>query len=188
MRLEPIAPQNLTPAQKMLFLNMKKGIAGHFNVFKAERKDGALIGPWNPWLHEPSIGKAIWDFTLAMTANAVLPDNVRQVAILTVGAHFGAAYEVYAHIAVAESEHMTPERLSTLVSGMKPADLTLEESVAYDTAFALCAGGVLPEPVYRLAVETFDQHGADELFYLVGLYALVSITLNAFNIPVPERA
>src|SRR5258705_13764902 len=31
-------------------------------------------GPWNPWLHEPAIGKAIWDLTLAMTANASPPD------------------------------------------------------------------------------------------------------------------
>jgi hypothetical protein len=51
-----------------------KGIASNFNAFKVEREDGALMGPWNPWLHEPAIGKAIWDLTLAMTANASLPD------------------------------------------------------------------------------------------------------------------
>lgn len=187
MRLEPIAPQDLTATQKALYLDMKKGIAGNFNAFKAERDDGALIGPWNPWLHEPSIGKAIWDLTLAMTASAVLPDDVRQIAILTVGAHFNAAYEIYAHIAVAETEHMSEERLASLVSRVKPLDLSAEESVAYDAAFALCGGGVLPEPVYRLAVRTFGQHGANGLFYLVGLYALVSVTLNAFNVPVPER-
>jgi hypothetical protein len=187
MRLEPIAPKDLTPAQKSLYLDMKKGIAGSFNAFKSERSDGALIGPWNPWLHEPGIGKAIWDLTLALTASAVLPDNVRQVVILTVGARFKAAYEIYAHIAVAEAEHMTPERLSSLMSGVKPADLTRAESVAYDTAFVLSGGGVLPEPVYRLAVETFGQKGADELFYLVGLYAMVCLNLNAFNVPVPER-
>jgi 4-carboxymuconolactone decarboxylase len=53
-------------------------------------------------------------------------------------------------------------------------------------AYALVNGGVLPEPVYRLAVDTFGQHGANELIYLVGLYCLVSMTLNGFNVPVPE--
>jgi hypothetical protein len=86
---------------------MRKGIASNFNAFKVEREDGALIGPWNPWLHEPSIGKAIWDLTLAMTADASLPDNVRQITILVVGSRFDAAYEIYAHIAVAEKEAMT---------------------------------------------------------------------------------
>src|SRR5580658_4048715 len=118
MRLEPIAPKDLTPEQKPLFLDMKKGIAGHFNAFKAEREDGALIGPWNPWLHEPGIGKAIWDLTLAMTANAVLSDNVRQIVILVVGARFDAAYEIYAHVAVAEHEGMPLDRLATLVADL----------------------------------------------------------------------
>jgi hypothetical protein len=59
--------------------------------------------------------------------------------------------------------------------------------VAYDFAYALAHGGVLPEPIYT-GVKTFGQHGANELIYLVGLYAMVSITLNGYNVPVPERA
>jgi alkylhydroperoxidase family enzyme len=187
MRLPLIAPADLSPEQKPLYEDMKVGIAGHFNAFKVLREDGALMGPWNPWLHEPAIGKAIWDLTLAMTAGAVLPDNVRQVAILAVGARYDAAYEIYAHIAVAEQEGMSPERLATLVADLKPSDLAKDESVAFDVAYALSRGGVLPEPLYRLALTTFGQHGTNELIYLVGLYALVSVTLNGFNVPVPER-
>ena len=187
MRLPLISPADLTAEQKVLYDAMRTGIASNFNAFKVEREDGALMGPWNPWLHEPAIGKAIWDLTLAMTANATLPDNVRQVTILVVGARFDAAYEIYAHIAVAEREGMKPERLATLVANLKPNDLTPDESVAFDVAYALVRGGTLPEPLYRLAVGTFGQHGANELIYLVGLYALVSMTLNGFNVPVPER-
>ena len=187
MRLPLIAPPDLTPEQKPLYDDMRKGIASNFNAFIVERDDGALMGPWNPWLHEPAIGKAIWNLTLAMTQNAALPDNVRQIAILVVGARFDAAYEIYAHIAVAEKEGMSPERLATLVADLKPTDLSKDEGVAYDLAYALSRGGTLPEPLYRLAVVTFGQHGTNELIYLVGLYALVSTTLNGFNVPVPER-
>jgi len=187
MRLPLIPPAELTPEQKPLYDDMRKGIAGHFNAFVVERQDGALMGPWNPWLHEPRIGKAIWDLTLAMTAEASLSDNIRQIAILVVGARFDAAYEIYAHIAVAEREGMTPERLATLVADLKPADLAPDESVAFDLAYALVRGGTLPEPIYALAVKTFGQHGTNELIYLVGLYSLVSTTLNGFNVPVPER-
>jgi 4-carboxymuconolactone decarboxylase len=187
MRLPLIAPTDLTPEQRPLYDDMRKGIASNFNAFKVEREDGALMGPWNPWLHEPAIGKAIWDLTLAMTAQASLADNVRQIAILVVGARFDAAYELYAHIAVAEKEGMKAERLATLVADLKPVDLSPEESVAFDVAYKLVRGGVLPEPLYRLAVATFGQHGTNELIYLVGLYSLVSTTLNGFNVPVPER-
>ena len=79
-----ISPRDLTPEQKPLYDEMRKGIASRFNAVQTEREDGALMGPWNPWLHDPAIGKAIWDLTLAMTADATLPDNVRQVVILVV--------------------------------------------------------------------------------------------------------
>ncbi len=187
MRLPLISPDDLTSEQKSLYDDMRKGIASNFNAFKTEREDGALMGPWNPWLHEPAIGKAIWNLTLAMTANAVLPDNVRQIVILVVGARFDAAYEIYAHIAVAERERMSPERLATLVADLKPSDLAKDENVAFDLAYSLCRGGTLPEPIYQLAIDTFGQHGTNELIYLVGLYSMVSTTLNGFNVPVPER-
>ncbi|HUO23502.1 MAG TPA: carboxymuconolactone decarboxylase family protein [Caulobacteraceae bacterium] len=187
MRLPLIAPADLTAEQKPLYEDMNKGISSNFNAFKAVREDGALMGPWNPWLHEPAIGKAIWDLTLAMTAGASLDDDVRQIVILVVGARFDAAYEIYAHIAVAEREGMKRERLASLVGDIKPSDLSAEESVAYDVAYKLVRGGTLPEPLYRLAVDTFGQHGANEMFYLVGLYSLVSTTLNAYNVPVPDH-
>jgi 4-carboxymuconolactone decarboxylase len=187
MRLPLIAPADLTPAQRPLYEDMKKGIASNFNAFKVLREDGALMGPWNPWLHEPEIGKAIWNLTLAMTASASLSDNIRQIVILVVGARFDAAYEIYAHIAVAEREGMTEERLATLVANLKPSDLSAEESVAFDFAYALVRGGTLPEPIYTLALKTFGQHSTNEMIYLIGLYSLVSTTLNGFNVPVPER-
>ncbi|QYE36420.1 MULTISPECIES: carboxymuconolactone decarboxylase family protein [Sphingosinicellaceae] len=187
MRLPLIAPADLSPEQKPLYDDMRKGIASNFNAFKVEREDGALMGPWNPWLHEPVIGKAIWDLTLAMTAQAVLPDNVRQIVILVVGARFDAAYELYAHIAVAERDGMAAERLATITADLKPTDLSPEESIAFDLAFTLVRGGTLPEPIYALALKTFGQHALNEMIYLVGLYSLVSTTLNGFNVPVPER-
>jgi alkylhydroperoxidase family enzyme len=187
MRLPLIPPQQLSPTQKSLYDDMQKGMQSNFNAFRNEAEDGSLIGPWNAWLHEPAIGGAIWNLTKVMTMEASLPDPVRQVAILVVGAHFHAAYELYAHVAVAEREGMSEARLSTLVAGGRPADLTEQEACAFDVASALTSGGVLPEPCYALAVKLFGQHGANELIYLVGLYCLVSTTLNAFNVPVPER-
>ena len=187
MRLPLIPPADLSAEQRPLYEDMKKGIASNFIAFKTVSGDGALMGPWNPWLHEPVIGKAVWDLTKAMSMQATLPDGPRQIAILVTGAHFDAAYEIYAHIAVAEQEGMDAQRLSALCANIKPADLNAQEGVAYDVAFALVNGGTLPEPCYRLAVETFGQHGANELIYLVGLYCLVSMTLNGFNVPVPER-
>ena len=46
VRLEPIAPQDLTPTQKPLYLDMKKGIAGHFNELCGRLGDEVDQAAW----------------------------------------------------------------------------------------------------------------------------------------------
>src|SRR5271156_6422103 len=81
---------------------------------------------------------------------------------------------------------LSDDKLAVIAAGQRPNDLTREEAVAYDVASALLHHGTLTEIVYRRAGEEVGQHGAAELIYLVGLYCLVSVTLNGFNVPVPE--
>jgi 4-carboxymuconolactone decarboxylase len=186
MRLPIIPPSNLNAEQKPLYDDMRHGIAANFQGFVNVRDDGALLGPWNPWIHEPKFGKPVWELTKAMVSKPSLPAAVREVAILVTGAHFRSGYELYAHVIVAEHRGLSDEKLSTIVAGQRPTDLSRQEAVAYDFASALVSGGVLPELTYRAAIEQFGKHGAAELSYLVGLYCLVSVTLNTFDVPIPD--
>ena len=187
MRLLPIAPNALNAAQRPRYDDMKAGVTSKYDAFVTMREDGALLGPWSAWLHQPEVGAAFWTVTKAMTAFKVLPDGVRQLVILVVGARFKAAYEIYAHAAVAKARHeISDARLATLAAGERPGDLTEQEATGYDVAAALMNGGVLPEPTYRHALALFGQRGLAELIYLVGHYCFVSTTLNGFAIGVPD--
>jgi hypothetical protein len=152
MRLAPIAPRDLTAEQLPLYEDMKAGINAKYSLFTTMREDGAIMGPWNAWLHEPEVGAAIWNSTKAMTRFSVIPDRVRQIAILVVGTRFDAAYELYAHGAVARKNGLGDQFISTLVSGSRPEGMTDEEGVAYDVAHALSAGHRLPDDTYRRAL------------------------------------
>ena len=88
MRLPLIPPAELTPEQRPVYDDMKAGIEKNFSGFKTIADNGALLGPWNPWLHEPKFGKPIWDLTLALSVSPSLPRPVREVAILVTGATF----------------------------------------------------------------------------------------------------
>ena len=46
---------------------------------------------------------------------------------------------------------------------------------------------MLPRITYDRAVRAFGQHGTAELIHLVGLYGLVCVTLNGFDVPVPDQ-
>ena len=186
MRLSVVSPTALGEEQKPLYDDMRRGIKAHFKGFVNMRSDGALLGPWNPWLREPKFGRPIWELVKTMVASPTLPAAVREVAILVTGAHFRSAYELYAHVLVAEQRGLSDEKLATIVAGQRPHDLSRQQAVAYDFASALVSGGVLPELTYKAAVHEFGDHGAAELSFLIAVYCMVSVTLNTFDIPVPD--
>src|SRR5258708_18501306 len=103
-------------------------------------------------MHDPKFGKPVWELTKAMVSNPSLPAAVREVAILVTGAHFKSAYELYAHVIVAERRGLSDEKLATIVAGQRPGDLTRPEAVAFDVPSALVNGRLLPGLTYRAAV------------------------------------
>jgi 4-carboxymuconolactone decarboxylase len=187
MRLPLIPPTELSPEQRLLYDDMKAGIAAKYSTFTTMRSDGALLGPWSAWLHDPDLGHALWSATKGMTRFRHLPEMVRQIVILTVGARLGAAYEIYAHGAVALANGMGDERLATLAAVLRPADPTSEEAIGYDMATALLGGGTLASPIWQRALTVFGGKGTREIVYLVGHYCFISMTLNGFAISVPDN-
>ncbi len=187
MRLPLLSPAALTAEQKPLYADMKSGIENNFKGFKAIADNGSLIGPWNPWLNFPKFGGPVWELVKALSLSPTLPRPVREIAILVTGTHFHSGYELYAHVLVAEMRGLDDDLIATIVSGQKPASLQGDESVAYDAAYALVNGGVLPEMGYKRLVQHFTLQGAAEFINLVGLYCAVSVTLNGFDVPVPDE-
>jgi len=148
LRAMPIPPSELSSEQRVLYNDMTATIQSHLTGFQTAGKDGALVGPWSAWLQEPVIGGAIWNLTKVITTQATLPVTVRQTAILVVGAHFNAAYELYAHMSMASAGHvMSTTKITAIAAGQRPADLSSEEACAYDVANALTKGGVLPDSI-----------------------------------------
>ena len=186
MRLPTLPPDQLTPEQRALYDRNRQHIAHGFTAFRTEREDGALLGPWGVFLHEPLVGQAHQDLLEAVTAMKRLSPSAKQVAIIVVGARFNAAYELYAHAAIAAADGMNPAKIATLAGGGRPPDLTPEEVCAFDVATALLGGGVLPGATYRSARDLLGQGALNELVFWVGTYAQVAITLNAFDVPSGE--
>ena len=186
MRAPPIPPAELTPEQRPRYEDMKAVIEKTFTGFKAIGEGGALIGPWAPWLRWPQYGGPIWDLVKALSLSPTMPRELRELAILATGAKFHAAYEIYAHVIGAERRGLSDDKIATIVAGQRPPDLSRDEGIVYDFASALVGGGVLPELTYRQVLDRFGGAATAELIYLVGLYCLVSVTLNGFDVPLPE--
>jgi len=187
MRLPLLPPAALSPDQQNLYDDMVDVIEENFGELVARRSDGALIGPFNAWLHFPQFGKPAWAFNRAMWEHSVLPAAIHQLVILVTAAKLGARYEIYGHEYFAGRAGLADQKIASIVAGERPADLTREERVAYDMAAALNRGGPLPETTYRAVLSTFGEQGLAEIVFLVGCFWMVGVTLNAFDASVPGR-
>lgn len=187
MRLPPIPPDQLAGDQRDFHDEAVALIAGKFpSNFKTRREDGALLGPWTAWVREPAIGRASQALIASIARLGALSPRVHEIVILTVGAHFEAAYELYAHCALARDATLTDRQIATLCAGRRPEDLSEPETIAFDCAAILARGGVLPGFLYAAAKKEFGSKGFSHLTYLAAFYAFVSVTLNAYDIPAPE--
>jgi 4-carboxymuconolactone decarboxylase len=140
MRLPLVPLSDVSPEQRALYTDMREGIDTNFRGFTAISDSGALIGPWNPWLRFPKFGGPVWNLVKALSSSPSLPRAVREVAILVTGAKFRAAYEIYAHVLVAELRGLSDDKIATIVAGQRPNDLTREEAIAFDVASSLVSG------------------------------------------------
>ncbi|MGI4853692.1 MAG: carboxymuconolactone decarboxylase family protein [Janthinobacterium lividum] len=186
MRLEPIAPADLSAEQRPLNDSMQAGVAKHLHGFIAKREDGALIGPFPAMLHFPQFGTAAWSVFTALSQNSTLPKTAHEVAILVTGARLNSRYELYSHERVAKLAGLSESKIATITAGQRPADLSAEEGIAYDVAACLSNGGQLHDTTYKAATDAFGKDGTAELFYLIGCYCMISVLLNAYDVPLPE--
>jgi hypothetical protein len=73
MRLPLLPPATLSADQKDLYDDMVAVIETNFGELVARRQDGALIGPFNGWLHFPQFGRPAWALPRWSSLSGVSP-------------------------------------------------------------------------------------------------------------------
>lgn len=185
MRLPPLPPEALSPELREVHDGIVKLVAGSQQHIKMLDEQGALIGPFPALLHFPRFGIPAALFQRALNTEARLPNAVRQVVILAVGASFGARYELYAHEITGADAGLSPAQIATLAAGGRPVDLSETQAIAFDIAQCLLSRHALPSSTYESGKRLLGADGVGELAYLVGGYCLISVLLNCFDVPVP---
>ncbi|HET9504087.1 MAG TPA: carboxymuconolactone decarboxylase family protein [Hymenobacter sp.] len=186
-RLPLLSPDQLDSDQKKLYAQLQDTMVpwAKKSGFQAATFDDRLVGPFNAMLRSPVISKALMAVTAAEGQETALGERVRQVVILTVGAAWQAAYELYAHVAVGRQAGFDEATVQALAAGQKPAALTPDEGVAYDFTHRLATTHQIDAGLYEQAVVTFGEKGVVDMIYLAGHYMTISGLLNTFAVPAP---
>jgi 4-carboxymuconolactone decarboxylase len=187
-RLPLLAPGDLPDGQqKELYQRMRTNQvrwADRHN-FKGMTGDDRLIGPFNPLLYSPEGGAGFLDFEAAEERSSSLDDRVRQVVILSVGAVWKSAYEIYAHSAIADQAGLSQDTIWALQNGVPAPDLTDKEQLAQMYTLRLTSEHSVGASVYERAERAFGRQGLVDIALLIGRYLTVCTLLNGFDIPRP---
>src|ERR1700722_12658517 len=158
MRLPLLRPADLSSEQQPLYSTFEMMVEGEeYAGFEVRNRDGAFVGPWGVMLHFPELAQPLGRFINLAQQLPGLSERARQVVILTVGARFNVAYEMYAHAGLALRAGLRPDQIATLCAGGRPAGLSAEEALAADVATALTSAGPLPGPLYDTVVGRLGQ-------------------------------
>jgi 4-carboxymuconolactone decarboxylase len=138
------------------------------------------------WLASPELAQRAQHLGAFLRYDTSLGPRSSELAILVVARHWSSAYEWAIHAGEAARAGLGEAAIAALGAGRRPdLDSPVEEAV-YEVATELVAGAGLADATFTRAEAALGRRALVELVGLVGYYTMVAMTLNAFEVPVPE--
>lgn len=183
-RLPLLNTEQLTNAQHELRRRTlaESGARADAAGYRIADAQGRLIGPFNAWLRTPALAEPLAAWALAI-AKAPLSAEVREVVILTIGAHWQASYELDAHAKAARLAGLSAPDVHALARGNAPAEVSQQAMVGHRVVATLIRGQPVDQELYNAAIDAFGVDALVALIALAGQYAHTSMVLNFFQVP-----
>ncbi|MBP0445113.1 carboxymuconolactone decarboxylase family protein [Roseomonas sp. SSH11] len=147
---------------------------------------GRVPAPMIAWLKNPEMARRAQRLGELLRYQTTLEPRLSELAILVTARHWTAHYEWVVHKRDGLKAGMDPAVVQAIAERREPALRDEAERVVYAIATTLLSTRRVPEPLYRHAVSTLGERGLVELVGVLGYYALVSMTLNVFEIGMPD--
>lgn len=182
-RLRSLTPDELDDEQAKLW----DGIVSHRGAgVESTAPGGGLVGPFNAFVHVPAIGRRLTALGGYLRFETLIERRLTEVAICTVGAHWRSEFEFWAHAPMAIEHGVSADVIDALRSGRPPVFERDDERVVHAVTSQLLNDGRVGGADYAVAAELLGERGMVELAALVGYYCLISMTLNLFEVALPE--
>jgi len=146
---------------------------------------GGMAGPFNAWMHAPGIGRPASRLGSVLRFGTSVERRLLEMAIITVGAHWKAEFEWWAHARMASDHGISDAVIMAIGNGDIPEFEHDDERVVHSVASQLMQTGRIDDQLYPVATDLLGHRGMVEIVSLCGYYTMISFTLNAFEVPLP---
>ena len=174
-RLGMPAEQDLTSQQSAVISEVVSG------------RRGKVPAPMIAWLRNPELARRGQKLGELLRFETTLEPALSELAILICGRHWTSHHEWTAHKKIALAAGVNSRTIDDIAAGKIPIVASPREEIVYQVSTVLLSKGRLDEKLYQHGTEILGEKGMVELVAILGYYSLVALTLNAFEIGLPEN-
>jgi len=173
-RIEELTPETMTPEQRRVYDAILAGPRGR------------AAGPFHAWLRSPNLAERAQELGAFVRFGTAFPTVLSELAILVTARHWRAEFEWWAHKRLALEAGLDPAIVDAIARGEDPVFADADQQLVYDAATEIYGNRTLGADTYARMVDRFDEAGVVELIGILGYYAMVSMTLNVFDVNLPS--
>jgi 4-carboxymuconolactone decarboxylase len=157
-------------------------------IFAGPRGKTPLWGPFGVFMHAPDFGNPAQQLGAYCRFNTAVPPRLSEFAILATARHWRAQFEWHAHAPIAERAGVSAQTIRDLRAGRRPAKAPKDELAIYDFISELYRKRRVSNRNYARINSILGDAATVELVGILGYYAMISMILNVFNVPLPPDA
>lgn len=170
------SPETMSEEQKRVYERIVSGPRGR------------LVGPLRAALHNPELAERWQALGALLRFGTSLPPRVSELAIVVTARRWNSQIEWHIHAQAAADAGIAPAVLDAIQARRAPVFDTPADALVYEYARQLQETGQVAPDLHARAVGQWGVAGVVELTAVIGYYTMVSMTLNAHDIPMPDTA
>ena len=149
-------------------------------------KRGRMPPPAEMWLYSPEMANRAQSLGEFIRFDTSLGAAMAELAILVTARHWTSHYEWYAHKRLALAAGLDIAIIDAIRDRRDPPFTEAGPRAIYDYARALHETHGVTQAQHDAVVAAYGPRGVVEVVGVCGYYTLVSMTLNAFVVELPE--
>jgi 4-carboxymuconolactone decarboxylase len=149
---------------------------------------GLVQGPLRVWLNSPALADRAQALGAFCRYGSSLEPRLSELAILITGAFWRAGFEWHVHAPIAAETGLSAGVIEEIRRGARPEFSRDDERCVYSFAHELWTAHRVAPQTYAQAERVLGSRALVDLVGILGYYGLISMTICAFEVPLPDGA
>ena len=145
---------------------------------------GEVAGPLRVWLHSPELAERAQALGEFARYKSGLEPRLSELAILVTARLWSSGFEWSHHAPIAARAGIDPAAIEAIGRGRRPVLEDGDAQAVFDVAVELHRDRGVSDATFARASEVLGTERLVDLVGICGYYTLISMTINAFAVPV----